>query len=80
MIDTIVAFMIGFTIGYMVKHYVERKHIKMATVLSIVIIIMWCATIIAEILITGYSTPIYVNVFMGAVVGSQFDIKEMIKK
>lgn len=70
---SILLFVVGMVLGWYVstRHVIEPKtHLRV--LVGILVTVMWVISIVAEIIITGYTVGVLVHGIMGAVVGYLF--------
>lgn len=79
-----VGVLLGFVIGWFVHKHVSRKGIEdwERGLITIVVTTAWAISVVLDVVLLNYETPIAVHAVMGLVVGYFFEgsIKDVFKK
>lgn len=77
-IIAVVFFILGFISGYLTALRFDLDG-KGRFYLAILIMLVWALSVIAGILVDGYTTSVFVHAIMGSVVGYLFGIENPLK-
>ena len=70
---SIVFFVLGFILGYIVRDLMSKvKEAKASNLIMILVALMWAVSVIADVLLETYETPVYIHLIMGGIVGFFF--------
>lgn len=80
----ILGVLLGFILGWFVHKHVSHREIENweRGLITIVVTIAWAISVVFDVIIAGYNTPVAVHAVMGLVVGYFFEgsIADVFKK
>ena len=70
----------GFLAGFIIGKYTENKNLKSKTILTIMVAFVYVLSVLSEIIIATYATPVGLHGIMGLVTGYYFERSWFSKK
>lgn len=80
----IIGLVLGFVLGWLVHKTVSKKEIANweRALITVIVTMAWAFSVVLDVLVVGYETPVAIHAVMGLVAGYFFEgsILDVIKK
>ena len=80
----VIGLLLGFLIGWFIHKHISHKEIENweRALITVIVTFAWAVSLVFDIIITGYNTPVAVHAVMGLVAGYFFEgsIVDVLKK